>query len=1131
MSETLEVRDFILDFLRKELVGPSPQLSNVQPNGEEILRPQDPPRHRYSAGVLFPMRSEVQSHDEIADDEEGSYDADSPEISDILEVPENGNLHGGNDHTPHTDQEVNLANQLLPSGMGLSALIDVPDQLRVEVSAATYRTSQIERPEDKPTGEKQWLRQPVSQEIVIEAHELIDNEPVTLSKPVLIVEGNTALSLHVVSRPTGDYPRIRLITFTLINRIQSNAKSPRNSECFFQCGFRVLATDGTACFLNYPDRPLLKDDMEALSLQLLYLHKQTFAVGHGCAAEWENPYNNRTSQIRTEVLPVYEVKPILHTEIQGLDLSMMKFAKGHIDETNQLCNGLVDAYEKWIVEREREVADGYCPSSELTSTAAHHLENCRNCLKRLRDGIDLLTTDPKVSTAFSLMNEAMAMQQIHYQISSQRIRRWVLKSGRLELETSFEPPKYKDYPGEWRPFQLAFILMNLKAIADPNSKDREIVDVIWFPTGGGKTEAYLGLSAFTMFLRRLRNSNNAGTNILMRYTLRLLTTQQFQRAASLICACEYIRRHVNEDLGSKPFSIGLWVGSEVTPNDDKAAVTAVRELQKGQRTNKFVLLSCPWCGAAMGPQKLRQSTSVKGYRIRPNPNRLNSQTVLHICEDSDCEFSTNEGLPVAVIDRHIYDDPPTLLVGTVDKFAMLAFRPEARFLFGIDKPFNPPELVIQDELHLISGPLGSMVGHYETVIDALCTYEADESLIQPKIIGSTATISKAENQVKALYGRSAFLFPPQALRAGDSFFAEEREDREGRRYVGVFASSLTSHVTAQVRTFAALLQAPKLAGASNCAIDPYWTMMGYFNSLRELGHAATLLRADIREYLNAMWDRIGLRREEVRKLSVDPRRFINRDVELTSRVQSNDIPSILQQLFANYDNSKRNDAIDVCFATNMIQVGLDIPRLSLMTIVGQPKTSSEYIQASSRIGRRVETPGIVITNFNPFRSRDRSHFEHFRSYHQALYKYVEPTSITPFAVPVRDRALHALIVILCRFWGGPTLRDSPINPPEEALITKIKRIIKKRVVSVDPAEWERTVDHIDEILTGWESAPRSRYGDFGAPSEELPMMYPAGGHEHPLWSVRPYPTPSSMRNVDASCSARPLQSGYGVSKT
>ena len=1123
MTETLATRDFILDFLRRELVGPAPLPPDVQGNGEEILRPQDPPRQRYGAGILFPRRSQVPSHEETATDEEDKTDADSPEDAGILANSIDDDSSEGSDSEPETEQEVNLANQFLPSAMGLSALVDIPDRLQVDVSAATYRQDDAVKSEGGRASRKPWLRQPVNQTIEFQSTELLGDGIVSLEKPVVSVDGESALVLHLTSRPSDRSHTARLVTFTLVNRLQSENQAPRNTDCFFQCGFGVSATTGQGCFLSYPERPNYTGDFEELSLQLLHLHRQTFAVGHGCAAEWDDPIEGKTSLVRTEVLPIYEVKPILHTEVEGLDLSMSALAHGNLEEAVRLCNRLADSYELWINERESEVANRLDLTPDLTATALRHLENCRECLGRMRDGIRLIRQDPDVASAFRLMNEAMLMQQIHYEISSQRPRSWVNRSGRLELEENFEPPSYDDPSRKWRPFQLAFILMNLKALADPRCEDRGIVDVIWFPTGGGKTEAYLGLSAFTMFLRRMHNPDHAGTSILMRYTLRLLTTQQFQRAASLICACEVIRRRRQSDLGSESFSIGLWVGGEVTPNDEQNAVNALRQLQQGEGGNKFILLSCPWCGAAMGDQTVGRSTRVKGYRIRPHPQR-----VRHICEDQDCEFSSDAGLPVAVIDEHIYREPPTLLIGTVDKFAMLAFRPEARSIFGIDTSFPPPELIIQDELHLISGPLGSMVGHYETVIDALCTNEVAGDPLRPKIIGSTATISRAESQVKALYGRSAFLFPPQALKAGDSFFAEERKDQEGRRYVGVFASALPSHVTSQVRTMGALLQAPKLSGAhSPSAIDPYWTMMGYFNSLRELGHAATLIRADIREYLNAMWDRLGLRLQATRKAAMDPRRFINRDVELTSRVQSSDLPSILQQLFASYTDPTKHEAIDVCFATNMIQVGLDIPRLSLMTIVGQPKTTSEYIQASSRVGRRVDSPGIVVTNYNPSRSRDRSHYEHFRSYHQTLYQHVEPTSVTPFAVPVRERALHALVVILCRFWGSSSLRDRPSQPPNDLLIQRVKRTIRERVLSVDAAEWPKTEAHIDEIMRRWSVAPRSKYGDFRPPTEELPMMYPAGGQQHPQWPETPYATPSTMRNVDASCSARPLPSGYG----
>ena len=1138
MSETLDARNFIVDFLRKELVGPSPGYPAVQIDGQEILRAQDPPRQRYGAGILFPTRSQVLRQDETGGDEEAPQDAESPESDQIVEgsevdVPQEGTQISAGDNPPDTDRDVTLANEFLPSAMGLSALVEVPERLQVDVSAGIYRHEELQwdtrvYKDDRKTYPKAWWRRPIDRSMELSANELLKDGTVTFEKPVFEENGQVALTLHVVSRQhaySAGSHRSRLVTFTLVNRRESENRTPDNSHCFFQCGFSVREPDGQACFLSYPERPRESGDSEELSLQLLYQHRRTFAVGHGCAPEWSETTAGCATLIRTEVLPIYEVKPVLPTQIKGLDLRMADLMADEENASTALCTKLADEYEEWIAAREEEIDSRLDLSSELKEAGRRHMANCRECLRRMRDGVSLLGRDPDSALGFRLMNEAMLMQSVHYTISSEESRKWVTGQGGLRLEKPFVRPCYDDakWDRRWRPFQLAFILMNLKAIADPNCRERDIVDVIWFPTGGGKTEAYLGLSAFSMFLRRLRNPDHAGTSILMRYTLRLLTTQQFQRAASLICACEIIRRRDEVLLGTERFSIGLWVGGEVTPNTEEAAVKALRDLRSRQGVNKFIMLSCPWCGAAMGPQRVGQSTRCIGYKKLAHPNR-----VRHICEDPDCDFSSDDGLPLAVVDEQIYASPPTLLIGTVDKFAMLAFQPSARHLFGIDTPHPPPELIIQDELHLISGPLGSMVGHYETVVNALCMSKKEGSRLPAKIIASTATISRAESQVKGLYGRDAFLFPPQALKAGDSFFAEEREDAVGRLYVGVFATALLSHVTAQVRTMGALLQAPKLFGASSTeAIDPYWTMMGYFNSLRELGHAATLIRADIREFLNAMWDRLGLRLDVARSAAVDPRRFINRDVELTSRIQSSEIPSILQQLFTSYDGLAISDVVDVCFATNMIQVGLDVPRLSLMTIVGQPKTTSEYIQASSRVGRNIERPGIVVANYNPFKPRDRSHYEHFRSYHQAIYRHVEPTSVTAFAAPVRERALHALIVILCRFWGDAELRDRPSRPPSHELVQRIKESIRARVMSVDQTEWPGTEVLIDDIVRKWSVAPPSRYGGFGPPDEEIPLMYPAGGQQHPQWYEWPFATPSSMRNVDADCAARPLLGGYG----
>lgn len=1112
-------RDSILDFLRKELIGPA--------ESDEVLPGYLMPRHRYAAGILFPARSQVSEQDEVTAESDQSETVDHDELTDgpykESALTESTPSQSTED-TPETEYDLSLANQFLPSAMGLSAVVDVPDILVVRISSATYVLHR-EIDNTGATGAHErgignWVRQPIEIEIELRSSELVGASARTVRRNVCGEEGGPRLELHVLSRPMTSPDRKeseRLITFTIVNRYGADGGTTSSLDCFYQCQFSIEAADGSACFLNYEERPYNTQDQDELSLQLLYLHKKTFAVGHGCSADWDSSLEDRATLVRTEVMPEYEVKPILPTQVQGLNLRMLDFWTDSLDTIVLRCSRLADEYEKWIQERRKEIETRSDMPPELVDTANTHLDNCLDCLRRMREGIRLLESDSNVELAFRLMNQAMLMQHLHYSISQENRREWKNRSGRLLLESQFEPPNYGQSDRRWYPFQIAFILMNLKSVADPSCTERDVVDVIWFPTGGGKTEAYLGLSAFVMFLRRLRNREHAGVTVLMRYTLRLLTTQQFQRAASLMCACEVIRRRDPDRLGTERFSIGLWVGNAVTPNTEQDGIEALRNLDRGRGVNKFILLSCPWCGAAMGPQQRGRKASTKGYQRLSRSNQ-----VRHICEDDSCDFSSGDGLPVAIIDHHIYKEPPSILIGTVDKFALLAFYPDARSLFGIDTPYPPPELIIQDELHLISGPLGSMVGHYETVIDALCADHKVDSVVRPKIIGSTATISKADKQVESLYGRSAFLYPPQAVKAGDSFFAEEREDRVGRVYTGVFATALTSHIISQARTISALLQAPKLLNASDPEfVDPYWTLMAYFNTLRELGHAATLVNADIRDYLNVMWRRLDLKKVG----NIDPRRFINNPQELTSRVQSSEIPSILQSLFVQYDDP---DAVDICFATNMIQVGIDIPRLSLMTIVGQPKTTSEYIQASSRVGR--DRPGIVVTNYNPSKSRDRSHYEHFRSYHQSIYQHVEPTSVTPFSVAVRDRALHALIVILCRFWGDSDIRDSPSVPPDGALAEAIKETILARVDLVDSDELLKTEQKIDRFFANWQRIPRSEYGGFSETTEDVPLMYPAGRQPHPTWDDESIPTPSSMRNVDADCSANVLVGGYGQSE-
>lgn len=1118
MLNAQEVRDGIVEELRRELLGPAPGFPAMQMDREEILRPQDPPRLRYATGVLFPQRTavptQVAATEDLIDGSEVASIGVADEGSEAEPMDEAGTGRGESrtESQPETDADLNLANQYLPSAMGMSVLIDLPERMLATARAAQYRKQELPGITKGSGKGVAWCRRPLSAEIVLDRSDLAGAGVVTIEKPVLTAGTPVRLGLHVVSRPyriEGGSPWLRLMTVTLINR--NTASTASNDElCFFQCRFELSCADGSACFLEYPDRRVAPES-EDRWLQFLYRHKKVYAVGHGCAGEWAQDQGGRCARVWTETLPQYEVKPIEHVELENLQLSMMELAQENSSEAIALCDALAAAYEGWIAAQEIRAADPKELPARFRDMADTNLQHCKSCLQRVRRGIDLLKTVPELRKAFALANQAMYMQQAHYELATRSVRAWAYRDGKLQLPKRYEVPDYEQKSSRWRPFQLAFLLMNLESVANPDSPGREIVDLIWFPTGGGKTEAYLGLSAFVIMLRRLRDPQNAGTAVLMRYTLRLLTTQQFQRAASLICACEFIRRRNPERLGSTSISIGLWVGQGVTPNRHEEATRALNELLKGGRENPFIVLACPWCGAQMGAVKAGNSWRVKGYLKKTKPSRVD-----FCCEDPDCAFGAPAGLPLHVVDEAIYNYPPTLIIGTVDKFAMLPWRPEARSLFGLEHGWGPPELIVQDELHLISGPLGSMVAHYETAIEALC--RAQDGSCAPKIVASTATIARAAEQVRALYnGRPCFLFPPQGLQIGESFFAKENAGGTGRRYIGVFASALPSHVTAQIRVLAALLQAVKTLPVSDPAlIDPYWTLMVYFNSIRELGHAATLIRADIREYMNAMWDRQGLKKVLGGEEALQKRRFINRDLELTSRVQSSQVPEILQQLFHTMLSGESQSAVDVCLATNMIQVGLDVLRLSLMAIIGQPKTTAEYIQASSRIGRR--DPGLVVTIYNPSRPRDRSHYEHFHAYHQSLYQYVEPTSITPFAEPVTERALHAVAVALVRILGGEALRNLPNSPPpDNGIIRAISSIISDRVSNVDSQQAGAVSDRLAALFTEWRRVPPAKYGDFGPPDEEEPLMYPSGSVRHDAWSVRTLPTPSSMRNVDATC--------------
>jgi hypothetical protein len=1117
------MRDDILKFIIKELIGPDPIKPHIQENGEEILL-NEPPRLRYGAGVLFPRAATFEKADSTSSEEEKvleKLEEEKKETDDPVKTEES---KAPVDMSEDFEEEIGLANSFLPSAMGFSCFSIIPkDGFTVKATLGVYEIKEYSYQKEDGTSvsRKAYYRISLDQEFTLNASEIPLQSGKSIDKLLVDKDGkeiNLKLNIRNRTREIKSLNNIHLLTFTLINLNTGGAENIKNEDCFFQVSFTVSSNE--KCFYPYKTAASKTDKDDEKSNLLLFRKKKTFAVGHGCSPSWNDNDVDFSDLIKAESIPVYEIKPIVPNELKSVELKMFDLSDLSDKDITANLIKLNSEYESWI-DKQLEIANAEL-KDELLETALRHIESCRLCLQRMKEGVKVLKSNEKVNRAFKLMNRAMLLQQLHYSIET---RDWILDKGNITgLKDAVIPDinnssTWKPGLGSWRPFQLAFVLMNLNAMLDSEHQDRRMVDLIWFPTGGGKTEAYLGLSAFTIFLKRLKDKNDSGTTVLMRYTLRLLTAQQFQRAAALICSCDKIRKENEEELGIARITIGLWVGSDSTPNRRDDARRAFQIMEQGrEEENPFIVLKCPWCGSQMGYLKEARTNKVKGYKRR----RIGmKETIIYQCDNQQCDFSKPDfNLPLVVIDEDIYDNPPTLLIGTVDKFAMLTWKPEAKTIFGFrgnGMIFSRPELIIQDELHLISGPLGSMVGLYETMIEELCTANS----IKPKIIASSATISRAKEQINSLYGRgtnNVNIFPAQCLSAGDSFFAYEDTSSTGRIYTGIFTSALPSHATAQVRVISSLLQSVKsIPVAEEILRDPYWTALTYFNSIRELGHAATLIRADIREYMNSIWIRKAIKGEE--------RRFINRDIELTSRINSNDIPEYLEQLSKSWTGDKTEYPVDVCLATNMISVGVDIPRLGLMTVIGQPKTTSEYIQATSRVGRSKKGPGLVFAIYNCSKPRDRSHFEHFQEYHSKIYSKVEPTSVTPFSAPARERGLHAILVGLIRFYSTDQSASTPRPFPQKEIIERVTQIIFDRVHLIDDEEYEKTLELIEEKLDYWKNELPLVYGSFGQQTN-IPLMYPAGTNPSEDIKARAWSTPTSMRNVDSTCEAYVIPAEY-----
>lgn len=1174
LEHALKNREILISAIEQEIVGPSDinnsiKLLNTTGNTkfdnfndlntnyywlsatlkEEVIQ-RDSPSRRYAAGMLYPIQLqseelEVENDEMIVDkkiDEKqvGFYD-DFEKLNNQDDIIEDTGLE---DISPKVQQKDSM-----PSSMGVSfCLAKNAENFKIKFTGGVYKKHRIYadiHAKDEKNGkpihydfkEDWWLRTSIFSDITIPISEFDSSKKISLKEYKFDVYDavkdkleKITLKLHIQCRFKEEYI---LFTVTILNISEPPLRYNKDEYTVYQSKLTILAEYGD--FLNYPkiserNLGLTKDEWNN---ELLFKNKLNYAFGHGCSVKW-NQNAEKINEFYSTFIPAYETEsmtPNVSVDVDGEEVAIqikMRELMGvqNYEELLSILQPLVFGYKKWIQERELETVEMNL-KKELKESADKNLDFCRDSLRRMEKGLELLKNS-KVFQAFKLANKAILLQQINGKTSRKAYydKSDANKAMELIIDQSYDDvmknmKNLNDCDNSWRAFQIAFFLLSIQSLVEKDSIDRETVDLIWFPTGGGKTEAYLGVAAFQMFYRRLLDPNDAGVDIIMRYTLRLLTADQFQRASRLICAMEFIRRNFVLDLGETPYSIGIWVGSKTSPNTNKIALSQVKQMQKPQGPDNLVITRCPWCGCEIGKVAVTGKGSKFNETVPLGFKRINEQLKVQ-CPDDKCDFH-NE-IPVYFVDETIYDKKPTFLIGTIDKFVQLTWKPEARGLFGInnlgDRFISPPQIIIQDELHLISGPLGTLAGLYEVLIEELCIDDRGDVPIKPKIISATATIKEFEEQAKCLFGReNARLFPSPGIDIDDSFFSKVALDKDGkpmpgRKYLGVFTSRVRI-LMAQVMTYSAILQ--KVASLPEEKRDPFWTLLSFYNSLRDLGAGLNLFNSDIPTYIDAL-----IKREGIAK---DKKRFLYAPLELTSRKQSNEISKTIDDLNVPYtqkDNKGRTKSLTSCLASNIIEVGVDIDRLSLMGIIGQPKMTAQYIQVSGRVGRRPhERPGLITTIYSNQNSRDKSHFEHFNEYHQRLYAQVETTSLTPFSTAALERGLTAVLIGFLRQRMDIQMALYPTNRElkrvmKDVRFVEFRKRFKKRVELIDKDQveiWrELFKTFMDAVLNG-------RYETWRVSDTERGLMYQAGNLIDGEKYQGSIPVINSLRSVDAESRA------------
>lgn len=1175
MNYSVARRRFV-DWIGVQLTGPASTDSIL--NGVH-------PTERYPIGYLSPL---VDADDFI--------DADENNEADLIGVAAEEN---SSDATAGVAQAAGQRRFAPPSSAGLSFYL-VGSQISFQVVASAVRYKNVTEREQQTGrfGSLQYQRHHLS----LPKESLQFKLPAELQRnrarhvtETLVFD--CCARLDVVWRP---HAAGWIVTVSLSNQQtladqqmtgnrhgQGGSASLRQETTLFEVALQVVIDDGRVG--DYPRVSFALLSEEERELEFQYRQRKIYAVGHGAAVDWSED-NGRVQAIWLDFLPTVEVPQLTADTVEdsssALNLAWLggELLSGEVDNTvlsEQVLKSLTtftDGYQSWV-NQQHETAEGAPVDVNAATddntrrqqreTAQKIVARMHVTLARMRAGIKLLGSDNAAAHSFRIANIAM-LRQMQQQAHNR---------GKAASASSVN----------WRPFQLAFLLTVVDSAVSQDDPFRDTVDLIWFPTGGGKTEAYLALIAFVLSYRRLRqpqgasspeavtdglNSNippgTGGTAVLMRYTLRLLTAQQFLRACKMICALELVRR-TDSRLGSEPFSCGLWVGGAASPNHFSQAMDVVATIASGNTgaRKRLVFDSCPWCEAAF---------TARNYAAT-------DRSFAFCCNNADCDFGSEENteLPCNVVDEALYQAPPSLLLATLDKFARMVWDERTSVFLGAGTHL-PPELIVQDELHLVAGALGSVAGLYEAALDTVLL----ESGMRAKYVASTATIRMAGEQVERLYGRSLAVFPPPGLSADDSYFARTvaLEDRPGRLYAGFLAPLLGSN-NCMVPLVAAIMRAPlSVFGEGEIdrdeLLEAWWTLVVYHGSLKGVGNSHNNFSAAIRDGMARLMKESENRAAASSLVSNESQdthsegsvQYQQQDVDSTQedhsdsaghpdnarsgtaantarqapsagrgasaiardtlRVAQLTSQSSAEENAATFNQLEKtrgqDDYLDAVLATNMISVGLDVSRLALMVINGQPLTTAEYIQTSSRVGRG-DVPGLVFTNYYRSQARSLSHYENFRAYHESFYRFVEPTSVTPFTHQARQRALHTALVLVVRHACAGLLQNNTAGQfdLQDATVQSAIAQLKKRCAAADPDRANQVAVSIDMLATQWaDYAAQSAFErvqlNYSAPNNDIVARRLLHSFEDetnaPAASRGLWPALNSMRNVEKTALLR-----------